>query len=257
MNETIRNRNVEDVFLRNSTIGLLDKCNKAVNVDQYYDDEPNKFKVPVYYNNAGDENFMRDFFIKIPEGCKIPQAEGNYDVVPRGILTLKDFQVKTSDITNKFVRGTFRREERNDNDQPVVNAYSARLFSIPLMLTYELKFRTSTLNQTFKIIQGVWDELYKNNVFFFQYRGIRIPGQAFFDDDQNYNKKRPFDYTDKNKLELITQVQIETYYPSFDNTTVFHRGNTMRQILSRVRSNQDPSVPFKQSFTDEDFPPTE
>lgn len=258
MNESIRNRNVEDVFLRNSTIGLLDKCNKAVNIDQYYKDEPSSFKVPVYYNNGGDENFMRDFFIKIPDTCKIPQAEGNYDVVPRGILTLQDFQVKTSDFTNKFVRGTYRQEERNDNDQTVINAYSARLFSLPLILTYELKFRTSTINQTFKIVQGIWDELYKHNVFFFQYRGIRIPGQAFFEDDGNPSpKERPFDYTSKNKMEFKTQIQIETYYPSFDDTTIYHKGNTMRQLLKRVRSNSNPSTPIDQSFTDEDFPPTE
>lgn len=257
MNETINNRNVEDVFLRNCTIGLLDKCNKAVNIEQYYDDEPRNFKVPVYYNNAADENFMRDFFIKVPKGCKIPQAEGNYDKIPRGILTLQNFQVKTGDITNKFVRGTFRREERGDNNQPIVNAYSARLFSLPLLISYELKFRTGNLNQTMKIVQGIWDELYKNNVYFFQYRGIRIPGQAFFDDTQNYQKKTPFSYTDKNKLEMTLNVELETYYPSFDRTTEFHRGNTIRQILAKKSSIDTPRVPFDSSFTDDDFPPSE
>lgn len=257
MNESIRNRNVEDVFLRNSTIGLLDVANRIVNIEQYYNDSPQNFKVPVYYNFGSDENFLKDFFLQLPDDCRIPAAEGNYDPIPRGIMTLQNWTVKTSDITNKFVRGTFRKEERGENGETRMAAYSARLFSLPLMLTYELKFVMTNMNQAMKIVQGIWDELYKNNVYYFQYRGIRIPGQAFIDDSQNYDRKTPFTYEDNDKFHMTMKIDVETYYPSFDRTTEMYRGNTIRQILKNVSTKGDLRVNLGQTFTDEDFPPTE
>ena len=48
-------------------------------------------------------------------------AEGNYDPIPRGIITLSSFNVKSSDLVNKYVRGTFQRDEFDENkpDHPI------------------------------------------------------------------------------------------------------------------------------------------
>ena len=83
-NQNIRNSNVQDIFLRNATLSLLDILNRQIIIELVRDGEIEKHEIPFFYNFAGDEGFMKDFFIQIPEGCKITAlAEGNYDIVPR------------------------------------------------------------------------------------------------------------------------------------------------------------------------------
>jgi hypothetical protein len=256
-NESILNRNVENIFMRNAILAVLDLFNRNVNIEQYYKDKATEFAIPVFYHFGSDEGFLKDFFINLPDGCKIPVAEGDYEILPKGTLIWKGYNIKTSDITNKFVRGTYRREERNENDQKVLNAYSARLFSLPMLLDFQLDFEAKSANHLMKIMDAMNDEFYKNNVVYFQYRGTRIPGQLFFPDTTQMEKPTSFDFTQKDIGKLSYQIQMETYFPSFEKSSEFHRGNVIRQWKSRLRSKYDPGQTFDQSFTDEDYPPTE
>ena len=93
--ENIRNSNVQDIFLRNATLSVLDVLNRKIIIDLVRGDKVEKHEIPFFYNFAGNQGFMQDFFIDLPEDCKYPTlAEGNYDIVPRGIVTLKTFSYK-------------------------------------------------------------------------------------------------------------------------------------------------------------------
>jgi hypothetical protein len=256
-NEDIRNKNVQDIFLRNATLSLLDILNRKIIIDLVRDGNIEKHEIPFFYNFSGGEGFMKDFFIEVPDGCKIPKlAEGNYDIVPRGIITLDSFQIKSSDITNKFVRGTFLQQERNDNDQKENKAYSARLYCLPLMLKFKVKILCDNLNKTFKIMEKIIDMYYKNKVVYFQYRGVRIPGQFIFPDQEGFEKKYDFTYETDQRVNISFTMDMETYFPSFDETTVFYKGNTIGQIELNQKI-KDSGASLGTSWIDVDHPPSE
>jgi len=255
--ENIRNENVQDIFMRNATLSLLDLLNSNVIIDLKRNDKIEKYEIPFFYNFGGDEGFMKDFFMELPTDCKYPNfAEGNYEKMPRGIVTLSSFSIRSGDVTNKFVRGTFTQEERDLNDQKRMKAYSSRLFTLPMTLKYSVKIESDNLNKTFKIVEKIFDFYYKNQVRYFQYRGIRIPAQVTFPESADIQKNYNFTYTDNTIVAITMNLDMETYFPSFDDYSTFYKGNTIHQF--NLRENQAGSnAPISDSFIDEDFPPSE
>ena len=256
-NENIRNENVQDIFLRNATLSMLDLLNRQVIIDLFRSGKVEKHEIPFFYNFGGDEGFMKDFFIDLPTDCKYPNhAEGNYEQLPRGILTLSSFQIKTSDITNKFVRGSFNQETRDENDQKQLKAYSARLFSLPMVLTFNVKIESDNINKTFKIMEKIFDFYYKNQVRYFQFRGVRIPAQITFPDSAQFTKSYSFTYSDANTVSISLDLNMETYFPSFDDHSKMYKGNTIKNINLREKDNSSGTV-IDDSWIDSDFPPSE
>jgi hypothetical protein len=214
-------------------------------------------EVPFFYNFGGDEGFMKDFFIEIPDNCKLPNhAEGNYEQMPRGIVTLGSFTIRTGDITNKFVRGSFNQEVRDENDQKMMKAFSARLFTLPMTLAFSIKIESDNINKTFKIMEKIFDFYYKNQVRYFQFRGIRIPAQVTFPDTAQFTKSYSFTYSDANTVSISLDLNMETYFPSFDDHSTFYKGNTIKQINLREDSGLTGST-LNDLWIDRDFPPSE
>jgi hypothetical protein len=254
--EYIRNKNTQDIFIRNAVISLLDLLNRQVIIDLVRGEEVEKFEIPFFYNFSSDEGFMKDFFMELPTDCKYPNfAEGNYERLPRGIVTLSSFSIKAQDITNKYVRGSFTQEEKDMNGQTKLKAYSSRLFVLPMSLTFSVKIESDNLNKMFKIIEKIFDFFYKNQVRYFQYRGIRIPAQITFPEDATFEKKYDFTYTDDQNVKLSLNLSMETYYPSFDDHSTFYKGNTIDQF--NLRNQQLNGGRFGEPWVDQDFPPSE
>lgn len=255
--ENIRNENTQDVFMRNATLTLLDLLNRNVIIDLKRDDVVIKHEIPFFYNFGGDEGFMKDFFLELPTDCKYPRhAEGNYEQMPRGIVTLSSFAIKSADITNKYVRGTFTQETRDVNDEKQMKAFSSRLFTMPISLKYAVKIESDNINKTFKIIEKIFDFYYKNQVKYFQFRGIRVPAQIIFPENAEFQKLYSFSYTDTNTVSITLNLDIETYFPSFDDHSTFYKGNTIKQINLR-ESQSGSNSPLDNVFIDPDFPPSE
>lgn len=257
LHENIRNENVDDIFMRNATLSLLDLLNREVIIDLKRNGQVEKFDIPFFYNFGGDEGFMKDFFTELPTDCKYPNfAEGNYEQMPRGIVTLNSFAIKTADMTNKFVRGSFTQEVRDINDQKQLKAFSSRLFVLPMTLKYAVKIESDNLNKTFKIIEKIFDFYYKNQTRYFQFRGIRIPAQVTFPDSAEFQKNYNFTYSDANIVTISLNLDMETYFPTFDEKSTFYKGNTIHQFnLRKKQSGSD--APLDDSWIDVDYPPAE
>jgi hypothetical protein len=250
--ENIRNENVQDIFLRNATLTLLDVLNRNVIIDLKRNDEIEKHEIPFFYNFGGDEGFMKDFFLELPTDCKYPNfAEGNYERMPRGVVTLNSFAIRAGDLTNKFVRGTFTQEERDINGQKKMKAYSSRLFTLPMSLKYGVKIESDNINKTFKILEKIFDFYYKNHVRYFQFRGTRIPCQLTFPDQADFQKSYNFSYTDNQIVTIQLNLDMETYFPSFDDHSTFYKGNTIHQFNLREKQT-DSGSPISDSWIDID-----
>jgi len=256
-NENIRNENVQDIFLRNATLSMLDLLNRQVVIDLKRNDKVEQYEIPFFYNFGGDEGFMKDFFIDLPTDCKYPNhAEGNYEQMPRGVVTLSSFSIKPSDNTNKFVRGSFNQEVRDENDQKMLKAFSARLFTLPMALTYNIKIESDNINKTFKIMEKIFDFYYKNQVRYFQFRGIRVPAQITFPETAQFTKSYSFVYSDANIVSISLDLNMETYFPSFDDHSKIYKGNTIKQFNLRETTGDDRST-ISDSWIDQDYPPSE
>jgi len=245
----MKNANTQDIFFRNLSISLLDLLNRALEIELWRDGKPEIHTIPFYYNSGVDEGFMQDFFIGLPPTCKIAQmAEGNYDPIPRGILTLASFQVKTGEITNKFVRGTFQRDEFDENEEKKSTAYSARLYSLPLSVKFDAKILVDNLNKTFKATENLFDIFYSNRTMYFQYKGIRVPAQFVLPDTATNDKQYKFSYTDNNKITVSFQIEVNTFFPSFDKSTELFRGGVISDFFVQNRS-ENTGFPLDQNWT--------
>jgi hypothetical protein len=197
------------------------------------------FSVPFMYNYGTDEGFLKDFYVGLPDNCNIPVSEGTYDMTPRGIVTLNSFQVKSSDITNRFIRGQYTETEKGDQDENVLTGYSAQLYSLPLTVKFDVKVITGSINQAFKVAEEILNLFYSNRVIYFQYKGIRIPAQFHFPEQETIDKKYMFTYSDNNKLHVNASVEVETYFPSFEQSSKRLSKNIMERILVREFDGED------------------
>jgi len=112
------------------------------------------------------------------------------------------------------------------------------------------------MNKTFKIAEKMFDFYFKNRVVYFQYRGIRIPAQIKFPESEPNDKKYDFIYSDDTLITTTLSVDMETYYPSFDDSSTMYKGNTIGQFdISKKIGGTNITVSDK--FLDSDNSDTE
>ena len=244
--------NTDDIFLRNLTIALLDLLNGSMTLSLSRDDHKETFSVPFLYNFGTDEGFLKDFYIGLPDNCQIPVAEGTYDIIPRGIVTLSSFQVKSSDITNRFIRGQYSELERGPNDQNVLTGYSAQLYSLPMSVKFDVKIICDNLNKAFKIAEKMLDINYANRVMYFQYNGVRIPAQFQFPTNETIDKVYKFSLTDQNKINVTLSIDVETYFPSFEQSSKRLSTNVIERI--NLNKKDDSGNNMTSSWVDQNTP---
>jgi hypothetical protein len=219
--------NTDDVFLRSLLIAFLKSLNDKLKYIQINDQqEILEVYVPFFYSITGDESFLQDFYLQY-QNCLTDEimAEGNYDVIPRGIVTMGSAQIDTQGLTNKYTRMSYSAETTTGE----MKTYSSYTNSVPLTLSFNVKIKTDTLLDSFKIFQSVVQTFYKTYSFSFEYSGFRIPCQAGFPESYEINKQLEFTYLSSPQfIEFSFSVNIETYFPEKDLTTERFRGNLMQ-----------------------------
>ena len=228
----MKHLNTDDIFLRNLTISILDLLNGETQIDLARNNVVQSYSVPFFYNYGTDEGFLKDFYVGLPDNCRVPVAEGTYDIIPRGIVTLSTFAVKSGDITNKFVRGNFAGDKVGENGENIFSPKSALLYTLPLQVKFDVKVIVDNLNKAFKVAENLLDLNYSNRVVYFQYKGVRVPAQIQFPETETIEKNYKFTYSDNNKLNVNLSLTVETYFPSFDKSSERDRGNVMDKILA-------------------------
>lgn len=225
--------NTDDVFFRGIILGILSKLNDSITYTQTGSDQVRRsVYIPFFYSMVGDEPFLQDFYLSY-EDCdgKPAFSEGNYDIVPRGILELTSVSIDTSGATSKFVRGSYVKEVVKDTGSEMIT-FSSYLNPVPLKIQISAKIKADTTLDAFKIQQSVIEILYKRFVYYFNYKNIRIPVQVTLPDTPP--DKQPNNFTmsyGSQRGEAITlsfNMDLETYLPQFDLTTERFRGNLMQ-----------------------------
>ena len=225
--------NTDDVFFRGVIIGLLSKLNDIITYDQVDNDQNvSKIYIPFFYSMVGDEPFLQDFYLSYEDCDGNPAfAEGNYDVVPRGIIEINSSRIDTSSSTTKFVRGSYSKEVEKDNGSEMVT-YSSYFYPIPLSISVNAKIKADTTLDAFKIQQSVLEIIYKRFTYYFYYKGFRIPVQVSLSDappdKQPNNFQMSYGSQRGEGITLSFSMELETYLPDLDLTTERFRGNLMQ-----------------------------
>jgi hypothetical protein len=219
--------NTDEVFLRGLIVSFLRSLNEKVKYIQVNDQQDMlEIFIPFFYSMSGDESFLQDFFLSY-RNCATDQvlAEGNYDVIPRGIVIMQSPQIDTQGLTNKYTRMSYTKE----TVQGEMKTLSSFTNSVPLTVPFEVTIKVDTLLDAFKVFQSVVQTFYKSYAFSFEYEGFRIPCQVGFPENYDQSKMTEFSYNNNPQfIDFKFSVNIETYFPEKDLTTEKFRGNLMQ-----------------------------
>jgi hypothetical protein len=226
--------NTDEVFLRGLIVSFLRSLNEKVKYIQINDQQDVlEIYIPFFYSMTGDEPFLQDFFLNY-KNCSTDEvlAEGNYDVIPRGIVTMGTPQIETQGITNKYTRMAYSRETLEGE----MKTFSSFTNSLPLNISFEVTIKVDTLLDSFKIFQSVLQTFYKTYTFSFEYEGFRIPCQVGFPESYEGSKQLEFSYNNNPQfIDFKFSVAVETYFPEKDLSTERFRGNLMQ---AGIKMNQ-------------------
>jgi hypothetical protein len=223
--------NTDDVLYRAITVGLLNLLNRNIVIKYQTGPDPETdFKevaIPFFPAMFNDERFMQDFYQLYAADCDdIPRyTEGNNDPVPRGVIQLSSLTINSAALTNKFIRGTYNKQENG-----TINAYSAFLNPIPLTINWDVQIKAATVNEAYKIIQQTIEVFYKVAQFSVDFRGLRVPCQVGFSQDYSIERPLTFSYGEDNAILVKFILEMETYQPVFDKPSERFKGNIMTSI---------------------------
>jgi hypothetical protein len=229
--------NNEDIISRAVIAGMLGVLNNNVTYNQVWSNtEIEEVKVPWYYNMSGDERFMQDFYTHYAD-CDFPKpADGNFDKIPRGVITYTGADIDSARITNRFVQGRYVKEVDGK-----LQSFVSFLYSIPLTVRFDCELWVETQNTALKVEQAIREVFYKTTTFYVYYKGMRLGCTAGFSENYAVDKIIDYSFEEDNRIKITFTIEVETYQPVFDPTTEMNANNYMRGVGYRIYDHNEKS----------------
>ncbi len=207
--------NNEDILVRAVIAGLLDVLNNHIEYKQVWgNDDVETIKVPWFFNESGDERFMQDFYTHYAECLPPRPVDGNFDVIPRGIITYTGSTINAQRITSRYVQGRYVKEVDGK-----LESYVSFLYSIPLQIRIDCEIRVDRQITALKIEQELRETFYKTVTYYVYYKGMRVGCTVGFPEDIAIEKNIQYSFENDNPIKLTFSLEIESYQPVFDKTT--------------------------------------
>lgn len=237
--------NTDDSIIRHVIIGLIADLNNKVWFQRQVDANQRKdIDVPFYYSIAGDDQFLRDnFLFTTPTGedCYPDPgfADGNYDVIPRGVASITSISIESSKLVNKRIMGNYSRLD----DEGSLQSYSSEFEMIPILLNFDIEILVSSMLDSLKITEMIIKRLYKSNYFNVEVGHLdegtyRLPSYYSLPDDYTVENPIDFSFDDKEKYKITFPIEVNSFIPSFSNTP---DGNPGTGGSGNGNGNFDPS----------------
>lgn len=237
--------NADDSVVRHIIIGLLaDLNNKTYFYRQLDNDTRVEVDVPFYYAIAGDADFLKDNFLFLTRdglGCTPTdaKADGNYDIVPRGVINFESLSIDSSKLVNKRTRGEYTRMD----DNGAMVGYTSEFEMIPINIGVNCEIIVSSQLDMFKITEMIIKRLYKSNYYNVEVGHLNegtYKIASYYAMPEDYTMERPVEYTfDSNEGYKITfALEINSFIPSFEYDTEMHIGNRMFELHTQPTNTQ-------------------
>jgi hypothetical protein len=254
MKEDVYSRyNTDDVFNRSVIGGLLHLLNHKITYEQIWEDDTvETVTVPFVYNfvsSEPNERFIQDNYTFFGRECFSDKIiDGNFEILPRFVLSYDGSQIDSSNITNRFVKGTYQKQIGG-----VLESYTAYTMQIPLTMNFSIEGWIDNYITAFKIEQAIRDIFYKNKTFWVQYKGTKIGCCVGFPESMTTGEKTvTYSFSQDNQIKMSFSLSVETYQPCFDMSTSIENGNVIEHValeLNRYHGNnteKNISIKFKE-----------
>lgn len=201
--------NFEDVFFRDLTVCVLDTLEGQINWVNRFTSGDVPVKVPFYYSLTGDERFLLDTFSDdiVSENRFV---ELNTDTIPRGVLTMTGFNIKSDEFANPNV--WLRMVVENEVE---IRKVLARVRAIPVSVSYDLTILLASEIDTFKCAQAIMDTMWIYKFMYFEHNFMNIDAVILMPDTNAIEINREKNITSDNSIKLKISFEVSTYYPAF------------------------------------------
>lgn len=212
MNAYNQKYNKDDVFIRSMIVSLLAEVNKKI---YYYnredDNSVTKISVPCLYSISGAERFLRDefYYDALEEG----KAIGDYERVPRCVLSLSGINVNSSEQTSKYNRTRIVRESNG-----VLRTCLLNVEWIPVTLSFRCKIICSNNIELFKITECIISKIYKNpNYFKVDFGMFSVDGCFSVPTNYSHNIPTEFGFSEKKEFSMEFDIEMKSFIPAFEH----------------------------------------
>lgn len=237
MNEYNQKYNKDDVFIRSMIVSLLAEMNKKI---YYYNREDDgtvtKISVPCLYSITGSERFLRDefYYDALEEG----KAIGDYERVPRCVVSLSGINVNTAEQTNKYNSTKIVRESNG-----VLRTCQLNVEWVPVTLSFGCKIICSNNIELFKITECIISKIYKNpNYFKVDFGMFNVDGCFTAPTDYSHNIPTEFGFSDKKEFSMDFNVEMKSFIPAFEHGLLMCE---IDALLSRIPADEHGLVTYR------------
>ena len=227
--------NNENILVRAVIAGVLNILNNKITYEQVWSsNDIETVEVPWYYNMSGDERFMQDFYTHYGDCIAPKPADGNFDMIPRGVITYTGSEIDSARTTSRYVQANFLKEVNGQ-----LQSFRAFLYLIPLNVNFDCEIWLDTQITGLKVEQMIREVFYKTITFYIFYKGLRMGCSVGFPESVTLEKNINYSFEQDNKIKLTFNLQVEAYQPVFDNTTEVEADSYMKGIGYRLVDKKD------------------
>lgn len=201
--------NFDDVYFRDLTVCLLDLLEGKLKWTNRFSDGDREVKVPIYYSLTGDERFLLDSFSDdVVSNNRL--VETNTDIIPRGHVTLKSWQIKSDDFTNPNV--WLKTIVENESE---IRTMLSKVRAVPIQASYDLSIKVKSEIDVFKCSQAIMNTLWLYRYMYFEYNYMHIDAILIIPDQEQITISREKSLTSDNTIKIDISLQVDSYYPAF------------------------------------------
>lgn len=221
--------NYDDTFMRDLTVCVLDTLEGQIKWLNRFTDKDVFVEVPFYYSMVGgdSERFLLDSFsddiVSGDSSGNGRYVELNTDIIPRGILTMTGFNIKSDEFSNPNV--WLRMVVENEAE---IRKVLAKVRAVPISVAYDLEILLNSEIDTFKCSQAIMDTMWLYKYMYFEYNFMNIDAIILMPDTNSIEITREKNLSSDNTIKLKVSFTVETYYPAFRSDRV----NTVGYPLS-------------------------
>jgi len=204
--------NFDEVFFRDLTVCVLDTLEGRLNWINRFSSGNVAVNVPIYYSMTGDDRFLLDSFQDdiVSENRYV---ELNTDQIPRGHLTLTNFNIRSDEFRNPNV---WLKTVVEDNDE--VKKLLKKVRAIPITVTYDLTIILKNEIDIFKCAQEIMNTLWLYRFMYFEHNYMHIDAVMLMPDSETIQIQREKNLKSDDTVKLTATIEVQTYYPAFVNS---------------------------------------
>ena len=204
--------NFDEVFFRDLTVCVLDTLEGRLNWINRFSSGNVPVNVPIYYSMTGDDRFLLDSFQDdiVSENRYV---ELNTDQIPRGHLTLTNFNIRSDEFRNPNV---WLRTVVVDDVE--VKKLLKKVRAIPITATYDLTIILKNEIDIFKCAQEIMNTLWLYRFMYFEHNYMHIDAVMLMPDSETIQIQREKNLKSDDTVRLTATIEVQTYYPAFVNS---------------------------------------